>query len=132
MALAAAALVPEVKLCAPIYPFLSDLQSVLDMDLNKNAYEGFYWFFKKCDPNHKDAGKYMERMGYIDIQNLACSVKAKVLWQMGLMDDQCPPSTQFATYSKLCSPKSIILYPEHTHELIYFANDEICRFFEET
>ena len=131
LALAAAALVPAVKLCAPMYPFLCDFQRVLDMDLSKGAYEGFYWLFKKCDPTHRFHDQYMERLGYIDIQNHTPNVKAKVLWQTGLMDDQCPPSAQFAAYNKLRTEKRMILYPDHTHELIYFANDEIFKFFLE-
>lgn len=129
LALAAAALVPQVKLCAPLYPFLCDFRRILQMDLNKNAYEGFYYYFKKCDPAHEHEQEFFERLGYIDIQNHAPQVRAQVLWQTGLMDDLCPPSAQFAAYNKLTSPKAIKLYPEHTHELITGANDEIFTFF---
>lgn len=129
LALAAASLVPQVKLCAPIFPFLSDFRRVLEMDLNQNAYEGFYWLFKKCDPTHQHREKYLNRMGYIDIQNHTPRIRAKVLWQTGLMDNLCPPSTQFAAYNKLTSDKEMILYPDHTHELIYYANDAIFAFF---
>ena len=54
-----------------------------------------------------------------------------MLWQTGLMDDLCPPSAQFAAYNKLVSPKAIKLYPEYTHELITYANDEIFTFFRQ-
>lgn len=128
LSLAAAALVPEVKLCAPMYPFLCDFKRVIDMDLNKNAYEGFYYYFKKCDPTHAHEKEFFERLGYIDIQNLTPRIRASVLWQTGLMDDLCPPSAQFAAYNKITSEKTIKLYPEHTHELITYANDEIFTF----
>lgn len=131
ISVAAAALVPEVKLCAPLYPFLGDFRRVVEMDLNKGAYDGFYWYFKKCDPTHITEEQVFERLGYIDIQNHAPKIRARVLWQTGLMDDQCPPSTQFASYNKITSPKRMITYPEHTHEMIYFANDEIFTFFQE-
>lgn len=130
ISVATAALVPKVKLCAPLYPFLSDFRRVVEMDLNKGAYDGFYWYFKKCDPTHKTEEQVFERLGYIDIQNHAPKIRAQVLWQTGLMDDQCPPSTQFASYNKISSPKRMITYPEHTHEMIYFANDEIFTFFQ--
>ena len=130
ISVAVSGLVPEVKLCAPLYPFLSDFKRVVDMDLNKGAYDGFYWYFKKCDPTHRTEREVFERLGYIDIQNHAPNVKAKVMWQTGLMDDQCPPSTQFAAYNKLPGQKNIILYPEHTHEMIYYANDEIFSFLQ--
>ena len=131
ISLAAASLVPEVKLCAPLYPFLSDFRRVLEMDLDQNAYEGFYWLFKKCDPTHQHMEEYLYRMGYIDIQNHVPKIRAKVLWQTGLMDNLCPPSTQFAAYNKITAPKDMILYPDHTHELIYFANDAIFTFFSQ-
>lgn len=129
LSLAAAALVPQVKLCAPMYPFLCDFKRVVEMDLNKNAYEGLYYYFKKCDPAHERETEFFERLGYIDIQNLAPRIRAQVLWQTGLMDDLCPPSAQFAAYNKIISQKRMKLYPEHTHELITYANDEIFTFF---
>ena len=131
LALATASLIPQVKLCAPIFPFLSDFRRILEMDLNQNAYEGFYWLFKKCDPTHRHMEEYLYRMGYIDIQNHTPRIRAKVLWQTGLMDNLCPPSTQFAAYNKLISDKEMILYPDHTHELIYYANDAIFAFFSQ-
>lgn len=130
LALAAAALVPSVKLCATLYPFLSDFRRVVQMDLSTGAYEGLYYYFKKCDPNHRQEEAFFERMGYIDIQNLTPKIVCPVLWQTGLMDTQCPPSTQFAAYNKIASQKEMLFYPEHTHELITGANDEIFRFFE--
>lgn len=128
--LAACSLVPEVKLCAPIFPFLSDFKRVMDMDLNKGAYDGFYWYFKKCDPTHKTEEQVFERLGYIDVQNHAPRIKAEVLWQLGMMDEQCPPSTQFAAYNKLTVPKRMIIYPDHIHEFIFYSNDEIFQFFQ--
>ena len=35
---------------------------------------------------------------------------------VGLMDKICPPSTQFAAYNKITSPKSTAIYPDFGHE----------------
>jgi cephalosporin-C deacetylase len=35
----------------------------------------------------------------------------------GLMDTVCPPSTQFAAYNKIQSPKQVVVYPDYGHEL---------------
>ena len=44
----------------------------------------------------------------------------------GLMDDICPPSTQFAAYNKIKSSKNIIVFPEWGNESIsYGLNDRI-------
>lgn len=131
LALAAAALVPEVKMCAPLYPFLCDFRRILEMDLMKDAYEGFAYYFKKCDPAHEHEREFFERLGYIDLQNHASAIRAKVLWQTGLMDTLCPPSTQFSAYNKLVCPKQMQLYPEYGHELIPYANDRIFAFLQE-
>jgi len=39
-----------------------------------------------------------------------------VPWGMGLMGTICPPSSQFAAYNKLSSPKSLQIYPDFSHE----------------
>lgn len=129
ISVAVSGLVPNIKLCAPIYPFLSDYKRIVDMDLDRIAYEGLYFYFKKCDPTHAHEREFYEKLGYIDIQNFAPRIRAKVLWQTGLMDSTCPASTQFAAYNKITADKNIILYPDHDHEMIYFANDRIFEFF---
>ena len=54
-----------------------------------------------------------------------------VLMLTGLMDDICPPSTQFAAFNKITAPKEIVLYPDYGHEDIPGAHDRILRFFAE-
>ncbi|MNL81234.1 Cephalosporin-C deacetylase [compost metagenome] len=34
----------------------------------------------------------------------------------GLMDTVTPPSTQFAAYNKIASPKRVEIYPDFAHE----------------
>ena len=34
----------------------------------------------------------------------------------GLMDNVCPPSTQFAAYNKMTCKKSQVIYPDFGHE----------------
>lgn len=129
LALVGAALCKEVKMAAVMYPFLSDFKRIVELDLNRGAYEGLYYYFKKCDPLHKREEELFQKLGYIDIQNFASAIKAEVLWQTGLMDRTCPPSSQFAAYNKLKGKKEIKLYPEYDHELIPYANDYIFEFF---
>ena len=123
-----AALTPEVKLCAPIYPFLCDFRRVAQLDLMKDAYEGFSYYFKKCDPTHAHEQEFFERLGYIDLQNHASAIRAQVFWQTGLMDTLCPPSAQFSAYNKLTGRKEMKLYPEYGHEQIPYTNDTVFSF----
>lgn len=116
MSVACAALVPEIKKCAPIYPYLSDYRRVWNMDLADRAYAGLKDYFRKFDPTHAREEEIFERLGYIDLQNLAKRIKAEVLMFTGLMDNICPPSTQFAIYNKITSKKDVVIYPDFGHE----------------
>ena len=58
----------------------------------------------------------VDALGYIDVQHLASRIKADVLMGTALMDQICPPSTQFAAYNKIRSKKEMILYPDFGHE----------------
>ncbi len=46
----------------------------------------------------------------------------------GLMDDVCPPSTQFAVYSKITSEKDITIYPDFGHAGLPDVNDRMMQF----
>ena len=128
LTLACAALVPEVKLAAPVFPFLSDYRRVWNMDLAVNAYGDIKEYFRNFDPNHLREEEIWTRLGYIDIQNLAPRIRARVMMQTGLMDTICPPSTQFATYNKITSEKEVVFYPDFGHEMLKGCDDKIFQF----
>jgi cephalosporin-C deacetylase len=116
LALACAALEPRIARCATTHPFLSDYQRVWEMDQAKDAYAELRSFFRMFDPTHARESEWFRRLGYIDIQFLMPRVRAKVLLACGLMDTVCPPSTQFAAYNKITSPKELVIYPDFAHE----------------
>ena len=128
LTIACSALVPSIKLCAPIYPYLSDYKRVWEMDLDKNAYEGLRYYFRHFDPRHEREDEIFEKLGYIDIQNLAPRIKARVLMATGLMDNICPPSTQFAAYNKITSEKEVLIYPDFGHEGLEGHDDIVYKF----
>ena len=123
-----ACLVPEIKRCAPWYPYLSDYKRVYNMDLNKGAYEGLRYYFRMFDPSHEREEEIFTKLGYIDIQNLAKRMRAELLMFTGLVDTTCPPSTQFAMYNKVTSKKNVVIYPEYGHEGLKSANDKTFEF----
>ena len=128
LTVACAALVPSIKLCAPVHPYLSDYKRVWEMDLAKDAYEGLRSFFRHYDPLHQREEEIFTKLGYIDIQNLAPRIRAKVLWATGLMDNICPPSSQFAAYNKLTCEKEMKIYPDYKHENLRGQDDIIFNF----
>jgi len=116
LTLACAALEPSIKRAAPVYPFLCDYRRVWEMDLANNAYEEIRRFFRQFDPLHEREEEIWTRLGYIDVQHLAPRIKAEVLMGVGLMDETCPASTQYAAFNKINSEKRAIIYPDYGHE----------------
>ena len=88
------------------------------MDLGRDAYEELQYWFKKFDPRHEKEAEVFTTLGYIDLQFLAHRIKAKVMMGCGLMDEICPPSSQFAMYNKIKADKEVVIYPDFGHEAI--------------
>lgn len=116
LTLACVALEPSVKLAYALYPFLCDYRRVWEMDMAERAYAELKDYFKKRDPRHIREEEIFTKLGYIDLQYLAPRIKAKLKMCTGLMDNICPPSTQFAAFNKMTCEKESIIYPDFGHE----------------
>jgi len=116
LTIACAALVPEIKRLAPVYPFLADYQRVWEMDLAVEAYEEIRTYFRRYDPLHTREREIFTKLGYIDIQHLAPRIRGETLMGITLMDTICPPSSQFAVFNKITAPKEAVIYPDYGHE----------------
>jgi cephalosporin-C deacetylase len=116
LTIACAALVPEIKRLAPVYPFLADYQRVWEMDLAVEAYEEIRTYFRRYDPLHMREREIFTKLGYIDIQHLAGRIRGETLMGITLMDTICPPSSQFAVFNKITAPKEAVIYPDYGHE----------------
>ena len=116
LTLACASLVPEIKKAAPVYPFLCDYKRVWELDLCTGAYLEIRTYFRQFDPTHEKENEIFTKLGYIDIQHLAKWIKGDIFIGVGLRDDICPPSTQFAAYNKMTCNKQMIIYPDFGHE----------------
>lgn len=128
LTIACAALEPRIKKLAPIYPFLSDYKRVWDMDLALDAYHELKQYFRHHDPNHEREDDVFMTLSYIDVQNIAKRIKGEVQFVTGLMDNICPPSTQFSVYNKITSPKNMVIYPDFGHEFLPGVDDKIMQF----
>lgn len=105
LTLACASLVPEIKIAAAQFPFLCDYKRVWEMDMAERAYAELKSYFRMADPRHEHEDEIFTKLGYIDLQFLAPRIRAKLTMFTGLMDDVCPPSTQFAAYNKMVCEK---------------------------
>lgn len=128
LTLACASLEPRIKKAAPIMPFLSDYKRIWQIDLAKNAYLGLHEYFRFFDPRHEREDEVFTKLGYIDLQHLVPRIQGEVLLTTCLMDQICPPSTQFAAYNKITSPKEMLVYPDYEHEIPPGAFDKIFAF----
>jgi cephalosporin-C deacetylase len=124
LTLACAALEPRIRRAFPVFPFLCDYRRVWERDLARGAYEERAWYFRMFDPRHEREEQIFTRLGYIDVQHLAPRIKAEVVMATGLMDEICPPSTQFAAYNRIPSKKRTIIYPDFAHEAIHGVDDQ--------
>ncbi|MCB0099468.1 MAG: alpha/beta fold hydrolase, partial [Caldilineaceae bacterium] len=128
LTLACAALEPRIQRAAPVFPFLSDYQRVWEMDQAKDAYMELHEWFRRFDPLHEREEALFTQLGYIDVQHLAPRIQADVQMAVGLMDTVCPPSTQFAAYNKITSPKNLRIYHDYRHENLPGNSDATFQF----
>ena len=128
LTLACGALEPRVARLAPALPFLCDYRRVWEMDLAKNAYQELQDYFRRFDPTHEREREVFTRLGYVDVQHLAPRIEGEVLMAVSLMDDVCPPSSQFAAYNKIRSEKRLEIYPDFGHEMPPRFQDKVFQF----
>ena len=128
LAIACAAMFPEIKKCAAHYPMLCDYKRVWEKDFEANGYEGLKYFFRWHDPMHEREEEIFDKLALMDVKNFAPMVKAKVLMSTGLKDLVSPPSAQFAVFNGLNCEKRHLVYPKHGHELNNFFENEYLKF----
>jgi cephalosporin-C deacetylase len=125
LTLACAALVPGIRIAAPVYPFLTDYRRAWQLDLEEPPYDEIAAYFRARDPQHRREDEVFTRLGYVDVRHLAPRVRARTVMTIALNDRVCPPSTQFAAYNALTCEKSYRLYPDFAHEGLPGTDDEI-------
>ena len=130
LTIACAALEPRVKMNASVFPFLSDYRRTWEMDLFKDAYEELAYYIRHIDPRHQHIENMFNKLGYIDVSNLAAGIKGETYMFITLQDSVCPPSTQFAVYNKINAKKSCEIYPNHGHEHLPESPELIFNFFK--
>jgi len=131
LTLACAALEPRVARMAPNFPFLCDFKRIWNIDLCSGAYDEFAKYLRTQDPRHEHIDKFFGTLAYIDLANLTPRIRAKTKWFIGLMDNICPPSTQFAAYNHMTAEREMVIYPDFGHEGLPDCSEITFRFFEE-
>jgi cephalosporin-C deacetylase len=128
LALVCASLEPKIARTVSVFPFLSDYQRVWEMDLAKDAYNDIKVYLRRFDPLHERFTEIFTKLGYIDIQHLVPRIQSETLMAITLMDNICPPSTQFAAYNKITAKKDAVIYKDYGHEGLPMFNDIAFKF----
>lgn len=131
LTIASSALVGGVKLITPTYPFMSDIKHTIKEDLlDITQFNEFNEYFRRHDPKHEKEDEVFRKLSYVDIQNFADKITAKVHWTLAFKDENCHPSTQFATYNKIKSEKEMVIYPDYGHEpQLLFQDNDLFQFY---
>ncbi len=131
LTVACASLEPRINRLFPVFPFLCDYKRVWEMDLAKDAYQELRTHFRAFDPRHEREDAIFEQLGYIDLQHLSHRIRGEVKMAVGLMDNICPPSSQFAMYNRITSKKQTVIYPDFGHEGLPDVDDISFAFMKE-
>jgi len=112
IALATAALVPDLTAVFAYVPFLCDFPRatvVTDHELYKEIGQYLAIHREKLAQVH-------ETLSYFDGVNFAKRAKAPAWFSTGLMDLTCPPSTVFGAFNNYNGEKQITVWPYNGHE----------------
>jgi cephalosporin-C deacetylase len=112
IALAVAALVPDVLGVMADVPFLCDFPRATRI-ADTDPYGEIVRYLKV----HRDhVAAAFRTLSYFDVAVLARRATSPALLSVALMDPVCPPSTVYAAYNAYAGPKEIRVYPFNEHE----------------
>jgi cephalosporin-C deacetylase-like acetyl esterase len=120
LSIVTAALDTRVKYLAAFYPALCDVTGYL-----KGRAGGWPHLFDKNNLAFNNKKEKIETAGYYDVVNFARLLKVPGMYSWGFNDETCPPTSMYAAYNVITSPKELFLaqetghwtYPEQTEKL---------------
>ncbi|WP_341227938.1 acetylxylan esterase [uncultured Arcticibacterium sp.] len=111
LTLVTAGLDKRVTAASPVHPAMCDLTGYLE-----GRAGGWPHYLsdttKWSRASHQDV---METIGYYDAVNFARQVTVPVLFSFGYNDTTCPPTSVYAAYNSITSPKETFLAVESSH-----------------
>ena len=107
LAIVTAGLDKRVTACVANHPALSDMAGY------KAGRAGGYPHFFRVDG--MDTPEKLNTMAYYDVVNFARRLKCPVYMTWGYNDDTCPPTTSYAVYNVITSPKEALITPINEH-----------------
>lgn len=112
LSIAVAGLRDDLAFCMPDVPFLLHFRRAVDIT-PRTPYTEIAQYLS----THRDKiDVVFNTLAYFDGVNFAARTQAEALYSVGIMDTVCPPSTVYAAYNHLNSPKRIVEYHFNNHE----------------
>ena len=112
LSIAAAGLLPAVKLCLPDVPFLAHFRRAVEI-----APRDPYLEIARYLQTHRDSiDTVFATLSYFDCMHFAARMSARAFFSVGIMDTVCPPSTVFAAYNHVPGEKAMVEYYFNDHE----------------
>lgn len=112
LALAASALVPDVRAVLPDVPFLCHFRRATEIT-DAHPYQEIARF---CLTHRDKIDAVFATLAYFDGVNFAARARCEALFSVGMMDTVCPPSTVFAAYNHFAGAKQIRVWRYNQHE----------------
>lgn len=107
LAIVTAGLDKRVTACVANHPALSDMAGY------KAGRAGGYPHFFNVDG--MDTPEKINTMAYYDVVNFARRLNCPVYMTWGYNDNTCPPTTSYAVYNVITSPKEALITPVNEH-----------------
>ncbi len=103
LSIVTAALDSRVKYLGAFYPALSDVTGYLH-----NRAGGWPHLFSKENLAYNNKKEKLETVKYYDVVNFAKQLTVPGLYSWGFNDETCPPTSMYAAYNSITSPKELL------------------------
>lgn len=110
LALILAGLDHRITTCAANHPALSDMAGYAE-----EGRTGGYPHFGRKYKDIRLTADVIKTLSYYDVVNFARCITVPVFMTWGYNDDVCPPTTSYAVYNVLTSPKEALITPVNEH-----------------
>jgi cephalosporin-C deacetylase len=120
LSIVTAALDSRVKYLGAFYPALSDVTGYL----HKRA-GGWPHLFSKENLSYNNKKEKLETVKYYDVVNFAKQLTVPGLYSWGFNDETCPPTSMYAAYNSIASPKELLIYKETGHHTVPEQNEKM-------
>jgi cephalosporin-C deacetylase-like acetyl esterase len=124
LAIVTAALDPRVKALSASYPAISDVAGY-----TANRAGGWPHAFKDEKMRTKEK---LETVSYYDAVNFARRLKVPGIYSWGFNDETCPPTSIYAAYNVIASPKTLLLGLEMGHANSVEQNERLNEWIEKS